>query len=1557
MLLLAVKLHQKSGRSRGLYLAGLLLILASLSLDAQTYLDNVIFGNSTSETIHAFFGPNTTAFNNSSVSPAQSYRRGMTNNPATIYGAPLTFNLAVDPLRRNYFTVKLWGGDEPEGLLQDADMGRLYLYVAATNFNAAANPTNFFQVGYRHEGDYSELNTAGYKPPLPNRFFYPTTLLPLWMTQGRTNLTLTIQPGGRIYDLGSGGPPGGNYQFNMFTNSRGIYQAYTHTDPVLNPVGEVQGSVPTATIRPASPADTSSGFATMSSGGAFWNLINGYYGNLLSKNVTNYGTWDVSVLAMGYWVTNFPSFYTNATVLSQVTLALDYYASNYYAGNSSLSVSSGGNNGWGGNYGYLGWAIDIMLPKLTNVLDVLPGIYGTNVSRRQAWGEMLLASREYGRTNRDAWNLSNQNLIANRSIYWANRGLLDLTNVNAFAETNAQRYLLEAIGIQPWLGSDLSNGGHSYSYGTNYFMVSPKGLTHEFGYAGTSYGEMQYYAAEFYEFTTNVLFLNQCVKMAKARAYFRRPTVDMYTSGSTYQAMEAIGIMAWRGADESDTQFADDITYGERTLSGTGMRIAAATMDTNLIGYAKQMLSDGQYFYWLQKLPNSSLCYEWFKAFSDYQKVSSASDSGVRLPFTTNTQPDFAWADEDNGIVAIKRGNERLWLSTYWQAHAGTGINGLGRFLYETNNFDRYGDLEVTPQFTPSGNFYPRPNMVDLPYKTVYQPPDNPSNAYTGELLPQAALPPLATSIDPFVGKANFWSCRYGNFLIGINRSDSITYQLPTPSNFSSATNLVTGQNMSGTINVAPQSTVVLYLTNTAGINPVPQTPLWLNAVGISTPLVMLNWTPSSGALGYNVKRSTTSGGPYTTIAKVTATNFTDTSVTIGGNYYYVVTGTNSYGESLVNSMEASASTGLPPPWNNLDIGTPNLPGNSDYSNGVFMVTGNGFDIGGSSDSFQYAYTSFTNNSGSFIVRLASMQLCQSAEKVGVMMRSSTNANAMTAVLMFDTDSGFHNVRFACRTSNGGGMSYSWDGSYIVGAPVWFMLQRTNGATYTGYFSNDGSTWTPVGTNTISSMTGTILAGMCVCARYNVFTYDTTVFDNVSLTGWPLSASGVPTTLVATAGYKSARLKWNPATNATSYNVKRANISGGPYSAMGSSTTTNYVDGGLTNGTTYYYVVSALNGAGESANSTETNATPVAVSGVGVVISVNFQGGSANNGYPSAMTGTEYAGQVVANNWNNAAGTVGIISSLAQSDGSITPASVTWACNNTWSTAITESPGDLRMMKGYLDNSSTTNTVVTISNLPPTFMNNGYSVYVYCDGDNGSTAKTGVYTIGTITNKATDSANANFSGTYVQANNSTGNYVVFTNLTTATFNLVASTSPTDGSSGRSPVNAIQVVANTPTAPTGLTAVAGSAQVTLNWNATVGATSYNLNRTLTSGSNYVTVSSVAGTNTVDSGLSNGTNYYYVVSAVNGGGESTNSVQVSARPTSMISPPLQMSLNAGQLQFTWPPDHTGWRLVAQTNSLNTGLGSNWFTVGSSTNVNQMSVPIIATNGSVFYRLVYP
>lgn len=85
-----------------------------------------------------------------------------------------------------------------------------------------------------------------------------------------------------------------------------------------------------------------------------------------------------------------------------------------------------------------------------------------------------------------------------------------------------------------------------------------------------------------------------------------------------------------------------------------------------------------------------------------------------------------------------------------------------------------------------------------------------------------------------------------------------------------------------------------------------------------------------------------------------------------------------------------------------------------------------------------------------------------------------------------------------------------------------------------------------------------------------------------------------PSGLQATAGDTQVSLSWMASSGATSYAVKRSNATGGPYTQIATPSATSYTDTGLTNGTTYYYVVAAMNSAGSSANCLEVNAKPSA---------------------------------------------------------------------------------------------------------------------------------------------------------------------------------------------------------------------------------------------------------------------------------------------------------------------------------------------------------------------------
>lgn len=86
-----------------------------------------------------------------------------------------------------------------------------------------------------------------------------------------------------------------------------------------------------------------------------------------------------------------------------------------------------------------------------------------------------------------------------------------------------------------------------------------------------------------------------------------------------------------------------------------------------------------------------------------------------------------------------------------------------------------------------------------------------------------------------------------------------------------------------------------------------------------------------------------------------------------------------------------------------------------------------------------------------------------------------------------------------------------------------------------------------------------------------------------------------PANLIAIAGTSQVTLSWNTVTDATGYNVKRAITAGGPYTTIANNVITNsYVDNDVVNDTSYYYVVTAITTDGESDNSNEASATPIA---------------------------------------------------------------------------------------------------------------------------------------------------------------------------------------------------------------------------------------------------------------------------------------------------------------------------------------------------------------------------
>src|SRR5579863_82253 len=271
----------------------------------------------------------------------------------------------------------------------------------------------------------------------------------------------------------------------------------------------------------------------------------------------------------------------------------------------------------------------------------------------------------------------------------------------------------------------------------------------------------------------------------------------------------------------------------------------------------------------------------------------------------------------------------------------------------------------------------------------------------------------------------------------------------------------------------------------------------------------------------------------------------------------------------------------------------------------------------------------------------------------------------------------------------------------------------------------------------------------------------------------------VPAGLAAAAGNAQVALHWTVSSDATGYYVERSIASGGPYTQISVQAAANFTDTGLTNGTKYFYVVSAYNSAGQSANSADVSATPT--------VSV-----------PTVPTGL------------SATGGSGVVS-------------LAWT-------------GSSGATSYYVKRSTSSGAETQIAS--PT-----------------STS----YSDSAVTNG------------------------------TKYFYVVAAANGGGESANSAQVTATPVAPESaPATPTGLQATPGNAQVSLSWNASAGAASYEVKRSTTNGGPYNTVlASPTATSYTDTSVTNGTSYYYVVSALNSVGPSANSAQASATPAAPVA----------------------------------------------------------------------
>jgi endonuclease/exonuclease/phosphatase family metal-dependent hydrolase len=218
-------------------------------------------------------------------------------------------------------------------------------------------------------------------------------------------------------------------------------------------------------------------------------------------------------------------------------------------------------------------------------------------------------------------------------------------------------------------------------------------------------------------------------------------------------------------------------------------------------------------------------------------------------------------------------------------------------------------------------------------------------------------------------------------------------------------------------------------------------------------------------------------------------------------------------------ALAAGSASGqaLPTGWSTKDVGAVAAQGSATSVNNIFTVSGSGSDVWGTADEFRFVYQQLTGD-GSIVTKVSAVDNVNSWVKAGVMMRESLNANSRHAFMLVSPGKG---LAFQRRTSTGGSSVNTSGGTGT--SPYYVKLTRT-GSTFKAQRSLDGSSWTTVGTQSIS-MASTIYVGLAVSSHVDGVLADA-IFEKTAVAEATIAAEE-PTEPPTTASSTIRVMHWN----------------------------------------------------------------------------------------------------------------------------------------------------------------------------------------------------------------------------------------------------------------------------------------------------------------------------------------------------------------------------------------------------------------------------------------------